>query len=198
MEYAIVYTDDYLAHHGVKGMKWGVRRYQNADGSLTAAGKMRYNVDELRKKAKQRSDARYEKNIAKYTKKYDRYNEMSKRNDLILNNIGRQGKSILDSTHHRLAKQTEKRYGKAKDFKRKKNNVYENMKTGKQITSAQMSLLKHKTIRDTQKKVAIGLAAFKAIDSAWQNREIISSAWKNRPIKADWEFVDFARLPAHG
>lgn len=34
--------DDYLAHHGIKGQKWGVRRYQNEDGSLTAAGKKRY------------------------------------------------------------------------------------------------------------------------------------------------------------
>lgn len=30
-----------LYHHGIKGMKWGVRRYQNKDGSLTAAGKKR-------------------------------------------------------------------------------------------------------------------------------------------------------------
>lgn len=30
-----------LYHHGVKGMKWGVRRYQNKDGSLTSAGKKR-------------------------------------------------------------------------------------------------------------------------------------------------------------
>lgn len=31
-----------LVHHGIKGMKWGVRRYQNKDGSLTSAGKKRY------------------------------------------------------------------------------------------------------------------------------------------------------------
>lgn len=34
--------EDSLYHHGVKGQKWGVRRYQNKDGSLTSAGKRRY------------------------------------------------------------------------------------------------------------------------------------------------------------
>ena len=33
---------DYLAHHGIKGQKWGVRRYQNSDGSLTPEGRERY------------------------------------------------------------------------------------------------------------------------------------------------------------
>ena len=33
--------NNYLQHHGILGMKWGVRRYQNKDGSLTAAGKKR-------------------------------------------------------------------------------------------------------------------------------------------------------------
>ncbi len=31
---------DYISHHGIKGMKWGVRRYQNADGTRTAKGKI--------------------------------------------------------------------------------------------------------------------------------------------------------------
>lgn len=53
----------YLAHYGIKGMKWGRRRYQNKDGSLTAAGRKRYSQDyadtaPLRKKrAEQLSDA---------------------------------------------------------------------------------------------------------------------------------------------
>lgn len=35
-------TMDELYHHGIKGQKWGTRRYQNPDGSLTEAGKIRY------------------------------------------------------------------------------------------------------------------------------------------------------------
>lgn len=42
--YNIVYSSDYLAHHGILGQKWGVRRYQNEDGTLTDAGKRRYNT----------------------------------------------------------------------------------------------------------------------------------------------------------
>ena len=45
-----------LHHAGVKGMKWGVRRYQNKDGSLTPAGKKRYDRDVRENNAKKKDN----------------------------------------------------------------------------------------------------------------------------------------------
>ena len=42
MGYYYICNGDVLYHHGIKGQKWGVRRFQNKDGSLTAAGEKRY------------------------------------------------------------------------------------------------------------------------------------------------------------
>lgn len=44
--YAVPMTSDYIYHHGIIGQKWGVRRFQNSDGSLTPAGKARYSQNE--------------------------------------------------------------------------------------------------------------------------------------------------------
>lgn len=42
MDSIFIPHSEYLEHHGIKGQKWGLRRYQNSDGSLTDAGKKRY------------------------------------------------------------------------------------------------------------------------------------------------------------
>lgn len=52
-----------LEHHGVKGMKWGFRRYQNRDGSLTAEGKQRRSVGQVVKDY--RTNSVRKKNLAK-------------------------------------------------------------------------------------------------------------------------------------
>lgn len=45
-----------LTHWGIKGQKWGVRRYENADGTLTAAGKKRYDRDQRENQGKKKGD----------------------------------------------------------------------------------------------------------------------------------------------
>ena len=50
-------NEGYLMHHGILGQKWGVRRFQNSDGSLTAAGRERYARSEQKRLNKQADKA---------------------------------------------------------------------------------------------------------------------------------------------
>lgn len=61
MEYTAVDVDagkNFIEHHGILNMKWGRRRYQNPDGTLTAEGKIRYSREERKQAAKNLKKAR--------------------------------------------------------------------------------------------------------------------------------------------
>lgn len=51
-----LYRQTYIEHHGIKGQRWGIRRYQNPDGSLTDLGRKRYGTEKTLDKAFKEND----------------------------------------------------------------------------------------------------------------------------------------------
>lgn len=81
-----------LKHWGIKGQRWGVRRYQNPDGSLTPAGKKRAqrDADELKKAVEKTFDT------------YDAYRKSMSKHYVVnkdgSNSYNRDGKPVFDTT----------------------------------------------------------------------------------------------------
>ena len=73
MTYIRVANTEYLAHHGIPGQKWGVRRYQNPDGTLTNAGLARdHKVQEKEARKENRQKQSEAKRVARAQKKEER------------------------------------------------------------------------------------------------------------------------------
>ena len=67
---------DTLAHHGIKGQKWGVRRYQDQNGNMTAEGKERYRTNQGTKEIIDNSDT-YSKLVGSHKRQYVSYGKTS-------------------------------------------------------------------------------------------------------------------------
>lgn len=100
-------NNDHISHYGVEGQKWGIRRFQNADGSLTPLGKRRFakdssKLDTVQKKAIKSGD--------NYTKKVVVAKKYNSRPFLLKNDLGI---AITNNSAARAQTKAEKRVTKA-------------------------------------------------------------------------------------
>lgn len=105
-----------LQHWGIKGQKWGVRRYQNKDGSLTPAGVKRYNkeMDKLKKeKAKVKAEEKALANKKKTQAKIDKLEAEKKA-------LEERKKDLKDEARGKTAKEADKNAGETPEQKRER------------------------------------------------------------------------------
>ena len=127
----VLYDTNSLKHYGVLGMKWGVRRYQNKDGSLTATGKRRYSSGT--RYGAENSDKTSERDHSKSNKSPLAWFATSAALDILsLNPIGLTQDSI------RLIKAGSS-YVKAKVYDKERGNEHIDKETGFFIKSKNMS-----------------------------------------------------------
>lgn len=109
-----MYNDFYLSHHGILGQKWGVRRFQNEDGSLKSAGKKRYGIIGRAMSNIHEFDSDYnEENIARAKKgAFSRYNTRYIR------------QQTLSSEMHKAKAENWKAASKAKGIRNKYRELY--------------------------------------------------------------------------
>lgn len=132
-------ADTELMHYGVLGMKWGVRRYQNADGSLTAEGRRRAK-NEYKEDNRKAFELGKKASILNEAANYARKKEASARNEYDATHR-RAIREVLEENYAKAEKEVEahrqeliKKYGTVavSDIKRDKDGrIHERVATGK-------------------------------------------------------------------
>ena len=108
-------SSDHLQHFGIKGQKWGIRRFENPDGTLTPAGKERYKAYQTAEDYEKAGESKFKK-LNEAADKYTEYEGIN-----FLENDSRMGS--LCKAISEAVKKTEARFNEAIEKKTRANSM---------------------------------------------------------------------------
>ena len=141
------YNNTELYRHGVKGQKWGVRRYRNYDGTLTSIGKKHskalndaiFNRNKREEKIVDKIDSKIDKNIKKYGH-FDAYEEWYDKNGNLTKNARRAQKDSDKTYKYGQKKMPEAKKKDLKDAQKNWGIVESNKEMHRMISDIKQSI----------------------------------------------------------
>ena len=191
-----IYPDE-LYHHGIKGQKWGIRRYQNEDGSLTTAGKKGYSTGELRTMSKQVG----EYNVGKLAIRNKGINERNKINDWynsedakLFKNKSKVSQKDIDKAYDKLGKEFDRRFNESYKKQGERENALAKELTKKYGIDLNVSM------KEIQKGSAPYRLAASYISDMFKkkNKLKVPDVWNERPTAPSSTWDEKHRNPRKG